>query len=255
MKTRILTLLALLPLLAGAVSAAPRWDYRVVARYPHDPAAFTQGLTYVDGVLYEGTGQRGESSLRVVELETGAVLDGRGLDPELFGEGIAVLGDRIVQLTWTSGVGLVYERESLREIDRFTYRGQGWGLAHDAARDRLVMSDGGATLRFLDPVSLAETGRVRVTDADRPVPRLNELEVVGDRLFANVWPTDRIAVIDLSTGVLLAWLDLSPLRKQVAGAAEALNGIALDPATGDLLVTGKYWPALFRLELRIPAAD
>lgn len=228
---------------------APMLDYRIVARLPHDPGAFTQGLAYADGVLWEGTGKRGRSSLRRVDPDSGEVLDSVALDDRYFGEGIALVADRVIQLTWTSRTGLVYDRASLEPIGSFEYDGQGWGLCHDPGEDRLVMSDGSAWLRFLDPNSFRELGRVQVTDAGRPIPRINELEVVGGELFANVWPTDRVARIDLASGRVTGWLDFTRLRIEVGGRTDVLNGIAHDPESGRFFLTGKEWPTMFQVEL------
>jgi len=252
-------MLVLLLLPAAACSGedgtpAPLLDYRVVARMPHDPGAYTQGLAYADGVLWEGTGQRGRSSLRRVDPASGDVLQSVALDARHFGEGIALLPDRVIQLTWTSRTGLVYDRASMELIGSFDYQGQGWGLCHDPGADRLIMSDGSATLRFLDPANFRETGRVQVTDGDRPVPRLNELECVGGQLFANVWPIDRIARIDPDSGRVTGWLDMTRLRIEIGGRGEALNGIAHDAATGRFFLTGKEWPTVFQVEL-LPEQD
>ncbi len=228
---------------------APLLEYRVLKKLPHDPAAFTQGLAFKDGLLWEGTGHRGRSTLRRVDPATGEVLASVSLDPALFGEGIALLDDRILQLTWTSRRGLVYERASMELIGEFAYLGQGWGLTYDADEDRLIMSDGSADLRFLDPRSYGETGRIRVTDEEYAITRLNELEYVDGNIFANVWPTDRIARIDPASGRVTGWLDFSRLRIELGGQGRVLNGIAHDDATGRFYVTGKDWPAMYLIEL------
>ncbi len=232
--------------------AAPVYSYTVVNTYPHDPAAFTQGLVYADGLLYEGTGRRGQSTLRRVELETGTVLEQVALEPEYFGEGIALFGDTIFQLTWQANVGFRYARESFTRLGEFTYPTEGWGLTHDG--ERLIMSDGTATLSFRDPATFAEIGRVEVTDATGPVTRLNELEYIQGEVYANIWQTDRVARIDPATGRVTAWIDLSGLlspedRRQ---PVDVLNGIAYDPATDRLFVTGKLWPKLFEIDLVAP---
>lgn len=231
--------------LTGGVSL---YTYRVVEAYPHDPGAFTQGLVLDDGVLFEGTGLRGHSSLRRVDLATGTVLQRHDLNPDLFGEGITVFGDRVVQLTWTSGTGFVYDRETFAREGTFSYATEGWGLTQDG--ERLIMSDGTPTLRFLDPESLGEIGRVDVRDGAQPVQDLNELEYIEGHVFANVWRTDRIAVIDPAGGQVVAWIDLEGLLPADEGAgADVLNGIAFDADAGRLLVTGKLWPRLFAIEL------
>lgn len=223
--------------------------YRVVERYPHDPEAFTQGLVYRAGYLYEGTGLRGESTVRRVELESGRVLEQITLAPQYFGEGITIFGDRLHQLTFTAGVGFVYDSDGFALVDRFTYPGEGWGLTHDGSH--LIMSDGTAELRLLDPHTYAELERIEVTDAGAPVDRLNELEYINGEVYANVWQTDRIARISLETGQVVAWIDLAGLlgSDRFAAGVDVLNGIAYDAEGGRLFVTGKRWPWLFEIEL------
>ena len=229
-------------------SDVPVYGYRVIRAYPHDPAAFTQGLAWADGFLYEGTGLEGRSSLRKVDLKTGRVLKIRRLAKGHFGEGIALCGDRLVQLTWQSRVGFVYDRD-FRQTGRFAYSGEGWGIACDGLR--LVMSDGTATLRRLDARTFKPVGQVTVTDRGRPVARLNELEFVRGELFANVWGTDFIARIDPESGRVLGWIDLRGLSGMLGASAEidVLNGIAYDGRGGRLFVTGKFWPKLFEIRL------
>jgi glutamine cyclotransferase len=227
----------------------PVYGYTVARAYPHDREAYTQGLVYDRGVLYEGTGQYGRSTLRRVELETGAVQSSCALPDAFFGEGIALYGDKIFQLTWQSRVGFVYAKDSFAPLRAFSYPTEGWGLTHDGAR--LIMSDGTATLRFLDPDTLEEIGRLDVVDDRGPVERLNELEYVRGEIYANVWQTDRVARIDPRTGFVLGWIDLSGLlgaedRRQ---PVDVLNGIAYDPAGDRLFVTGKLWPKLFEITL------
>ncbi|MBI4771067.1 MAG: glutaminyl-peptide cyclotransferase, partial [Chloroflexi bacterium] len=228
------------------------YSFQIVHSYPHDPGAFTEGLVYADGALYEGTGLHGKSTLRRVALETGAVEQSVSLPEQYFGEGVTVLGQRIVQLTWQSGVGFVYDRRTFARLGQFSYPWEGWGLTYDGGR--LVMSDGTETLHFLDPQGFAEVGRVRVTDRQRPVTRLNELEYVRGEIYANVWQTDRIARIDPSSGQVLGWIDLTGLLRAEdrAGRVDVLNGIAYDPAGDRLFVTGKWWPKLFEIRL-LPA--
>ena len=227
----------------------PAYTYRVVNTYPHDRQAFTQGLAYVDGTLYEGTGLYGASSLRRVELETGAVLQQHDLQAQYFGEGIAVVGDRIMQLTWQSNVGFVYDRTSFKPIGQWNYPTEGWGLTYDG--ERLIMSDGTATIRFLDPQTFAEIGRIDVMDAHGPVTRLNELEYIHGELWANVWQTDRIARIDPQTARVVGWIELAGLlsAEDRAEPVDVLNGIAYDAANKRVLVTGKLWPKLFEIEI------
>lgn len=224
------------------------YGYRVVAEHPHDPDAFTQGLVLEEGVLFESTGLYGQSTLRRVDLETGAVLQRHDLADELFGEGIAIHDDRIIQLTWQAGTGFVYDLETFALQREFSYDTEGWGLTHDGSR--LVMSDGTARLHFLDPHTFEPLSDVAVTWRGEPVDRLNELEYVDDHVLANVWLTDRIAVIDPATGAVAAWIDLEGLLPAEERAdADVLNGIAFDAESRRLLVTGKLWPRLFEIEL------
>ena len=227
---------------------APVAGYQVVRTFPHDPQAFTQGLVYLDGVLYEGTGLNGQSSIRKVKLENGEVLQIQKIDPQYFGEGIAAWGSTLVQLTWRGGIGFVYDRATFQRKKTFTYTGEGWGLAFDGAR--LAMSDGSAFIRFLDPSTFAETGRIEVRDGGAPVPNLNELEFVKGELFANVWQTDRIARIAPKTGQVVGWIDLAGLLDpRDARGVDVMNGIAYDAAQDRLFVTGKLWPKIFEIRV------
>jgi glutaminyl-peptide cyclotransferase len=229
--------------------ALPVYGYRVVNVYPHDRQAYTQGLILCDGFLYEGTGLNGASSLRKVRLETGRVVEQHSLDRQYFGEGITEWGGRLLQLTWKSNLGFIYDRSSLKVLGTFSYLGEGWGLTHD--RDRLIMSDGTATLRFLDPRTLRETGRLNVRYGDVPLTDLNELEFVQGEIYANVYQTDWIARISPQTGAVTGWIDLRGLLPEVDGRipVDVLNGIAYDAGRKRLFVTGKLWPKLFEIEL------
>ena len=222
------------------------YRYRVVRSYPHDRRAYTQGLVYDSGFFYEGTGQQGESSLRKVEPETGKVLSQVNLDGSLFGEGVALLDDRIYQLTWTTKVGFVYEKETLRQINRIYYQTQGWGLA--TIGDTLVMSDGTNVLWFLNS-DFNVLSSVDVWDNKGMVDNLNELEMIEGELWANIWQTDRIARIDPSTGKVLGYVELNNLlpREEREPGTDVLNGIAWDAAGRRLFVTGKYWPQLYEI--------
>jgi glutamine cyclotransferase len=251
-----LGLLSLLVMATGILAAyqgtgrstAPVAKYRVVRVYPHDPEAFTQGLVYVDGFLYEGTGLNGRSSIRKVKLENGEVVQIQKLDSQYFGEGIAVKGDTIYELTWQSEIGFLYDRATFTRKGTFNYKGEGWGLTHDG--QRLIMSDGSAFLRFLDPGTLKELSRIQVKDGTSPVANLNELEYVKGEIFANVWQTHRIARISPKTGRVIAWLNLEGLLTlHEAQQADVLNGIAYDPAGDRLFVTGKLWPKLFEIKI------
>jgi glutaminyl-peptide cyclotransferase len=227
---------------------AERLRVEVLATFPHDPDAFTQGLELRDGLLYESTGRYGRSDVRVTDLETGAVLRRVPLPDEFFGEGLTLVGDHVWQLTWQEQVALRRDRESLAERDRVAYDGQGWGLCHDEPGGRLVMSDGSAELTFRDPETFAVRGTVRVRHGDLPVERLNELECVGGVVWANVWLTDEIVRIDPSTGAVTAVVDASGLlpADQRPGV-DVLNGIAAVPGTDTFVITGKLWPTVFHV--------
>ena len=220
---------------------------RVVAKFPHDTEAFTQGLFFRDGYFYEGTGLKGRSTLRRVELETGRVLASRALGSEFFGEGIALFGGDLVQLTWQSKVAFVYDFGTFEPKGRFSYETEGWGLASDGAQ--WIMSDGTSSLYFRDASSFAVTRRLPVTDADgRPVSLLNELEYVEGMVYANVWKSDQIFVIDPTSGQVREVLDLAGLLSPAEeSAADVLNGIAYDPESGRVFVTGKLWPYVFEI--------
>lgn len=234
----------------GLPPQAPVYGHTVVRTYPHDRGAFTQGLAFDnEGTLFESTGRRGQSSLRRVELSSGAVLQRHDLPPSLFGEGVTVFGDRIIQLTWQAGRAFVYDRASFDLLREFSYPTEGWGLTHDGRR--LIMSDGTATLYFLHPETFAETTRLTVRDHRGPVIRLNELEYVRGEILANVWQTDRIARIDPQTGHVNSWIDLTGLLKpgDSRQPVDVLNGIAYDTRSDRLFVTGKWWPRLFEISL------
>ena len=233
---------------AGQRGTAPVWRYDLVRTYPHDSEAFTQGLVYRDGFLYESTGMNGRSSLRRVALETGRVMQRLSLDRRYFAEGLASWGPHLVQLTWDTGVGFVYDRASFKLLKTFTYGGEGWGLADDGKQ--LVLSDGSPTLKFLDPTTFTVTRRVTVRDGVSPVDELNELEVIGGLVYANVWLTERIAIISPDDGKVVAWLDMSKLTPKVTSPDAVLNGIAYDAAGERLFVTGKLWPQLFEIKVR-----
>ncbi len=225
------------------------YGYEIVNTYPHDPGAFCQGLVIVDGYLYEGTGQRGRSTLRKVELETGKVLQQVSLDRRFFGEGITIWDERIYQLTWQAGLGIVYDKESFKEVGRFRVRGEGWGLTHDGTH--LILSNGTQTLQFIDPKTFRVVRRLNVRDGRNWVRDLNELEYAGGVILANVWGSDRIAWISPKTGNVTAWIDLRGLKPaEIRHNSEAvLNGIAYDPESKRLFVTGKHWPKLFEIRI------
>jgi glutamine cyclotransferase len=231
-------------------SRAPVSGYAITHVYPHDPRAFTQGIEYRDGVLYEGTGLNGQSTLRKVELATGKVLQQVGVPPDYFGEGITTWGQTILQLTWQSQVGFVYDRDTFKQLRTFKYTGEGWGLTHNETS--LIMSDGSPSLRILDPKTLIETRRLLVSDAGIVIRDLNELEWVNGEIYANVWQTNFIARISPASGRVLGWIDLTGLlpREDQQRGADVLNGIAYDAAAHRLLVTGKLWPKLFEITLK-----
>jgi glutaminyl-peptide cyclotransferase len=233
----------------------PSYGYRVVKAYPHDPEAYTQGLAYRDGFLYESTGRNGQSTLRKVNLETGAVVQQTRLDSRYFAEGLADWNGHLVQLTWQSGIAFVYDRATFRLENTFTYSGEGWGLTQDGAR--LIMSDGSDTLRLLDPSSFRERARVAVRDGGMPVRNLNELEFVEGEVYANIWHTDRIARISPQSGRVVGWIDLTGLLPSVykLEAEAVLNGIAYDAADDRLFVTGKLWPKLFEIRVERRAQE
>jgi glutamine cyclotransferase len=230
------------------VEAKPaRYTYEVVHIYPHDQSAFTQGLVIENGVLYEGTGLRGYSTLRRIELETGNVLQLYALPDDFFGEGITVFGDTIIQLTWQSEKGFVYNKSSFELLSEFEYFTEGWGITHDGSR--LIMSDGTANLYFLDAETFENVGQVEVHD-DEPVTNLNELEYVNGDVYANIWGEDKIAIINPQTGQIKGWIDLTGIYKQEkTDPNSVLNGIAYNAEDERLFITGKLWSQLFEIKL------
>jgi glutaminyl-peptide cyclotransferase len=231
------------------VRAPIEYTYEVVRAYPHDPNAFTQGFEYRDGFLYEGTGLNGRSSLRRVRLETGQVAQRTDLQHEFFGEGITVHGDEVFQLTWQSQIGFVYRLSDFQLLRKFSYQGEGWGLASSGTE--VFMSDGTNVIRVLDPRTLAERRRIPVHDGNTAVSYLNELEFVDGEIFANVWQSERIARISPQTGAVVGWIDLSGLLGPMyrSGSVDVLNGIAYDKTDRRLFVTGKLWPRVFEIKL------
>jgi glutamine cyclotransferase len=247
---RLIAMVMGLGLLGGQIVTdnLPVSGYQVVRVYPHDPNAFTQGLQFVDGVLYEGTGLNGRSSIRRVKLETGEVLQKRDVPAQHFGEGITVWKNDLIELTWQSQVALVYDRETFQQRRTFNYSGEGWGLTHDGVN--LIMSDGTDYLRFLDPATFDVRRRTRVMVGDTPLRNLNELEYVKGEVLANVWTTDYIARIAPATGRVLGYIDLRGLLTASERPSDGvLNGIAYDAQRDRLFVTGKLWPKLFEIRL------
>ncbi|GGM96925.1 glutaminyl-peptide cyclotransferase [Lentzea pudingi] len=236
-----LVIVAVLAACSSPQEAKPQVE--VLQKIPHDATAFTQGLELVDGVLYEGTGLEGQSTMRALDPSTGNVQKKVDLPPDFFGEGITVVGDTIWQITWQNGVAIERDRRTLDELRRVEYQGEGWGICDDG--QRLVMSDGTAKLTFRDPRTFAETGSVQVSRDGKPLAQLNELECVGGKVWSNVWKTDEIVRIEPSTGQVTNTYDLSSLKPQ--GDVDVLNGIAHVPGTNEFLVTGKNWPTIFRV--------
>ena len=227
-------------------------SFKVVATFPHDSRAFTQGLVVSGGEFYESTGLFGESSLRRVEIATGRVLQEIKVPEKYFAEGLALVGDELLQLTWQSHIGFVYDRQTFKQKRTFAYKTEGWGIAYDGSA-RLVMSDGTDTLSFLDPKTLAVTGTIRVRDAGRPITQLNELEWIEGEIWANVWMTDRIARISPATGEVNSWIDLAslwPVDQRQSPGDQVLNGIAYDKAARRIYVTGKKWPRVYQIAVQ-----
>jgi glutamine cyclotransferase len=230
----------------------PLYTYKIVNTYPHDRNAFTQGLVFEDGVLYEGTGLHGQSTLRKVELETGDILRILTLPAQFFGEGVTIYGNKLIQLTWQSNVGFIYDKESFELLQEFNYSTEGWGITHDGKR--LIMSDGTSTLHFLDPETFQEIGQIEVYDRNGPVTKLNELEYVQGEIYANIWKTDRVARIAPLTGRVMGWIELENILspEDRNHRVDALNGIAYDAKNDRLFVTGKFWPKIIEIEMISP---
>lgn len=232
-----------------APPSIPTYTFTIINAYNHDRNAFTQGLAFENNTLYEGTGLYGESSLRKVDLPTGKVLQVHTLPNEYFGEGIAIFRDSVIQLTWQSRKGFVYDKNSFEVIRDFTYDTEGWGITHDGKR--LIMSDGTSTLYFLDADTFKPVGYIQVHDDDKPVSKLNELEYIDGQIYANVWCTENIAMIDPNSGRVAGWIDLSGILPPQADnkPVDVLNGIAYDTTNNRLFITGKLWPQLFEIKL------
>ncbi len=244
------------PSATNAAGSVVAYEYEVVATYPHDTQAFTQGFVYTRNgdrdAYYESTGLRGRSSLRLVDLKSGRVLRSRQLDARYFGEGLALHDGRLIQLTWQLKTGFIYDAATFEKLSEFRYTTEGWGLTYDADRERLILSDGSDRLYFYDPKTLRPTDWVAVRDEGRPVERLNELEYIDGKVYANVWQTDRIVIIDPADGNVTGRVDLHGLldAKDLVNGPDVLNGIAHDAKTGRLFVTGKLWPKVFEIRLR-----
>jgi glutaminyl-peptide cyclotransferase len=249
-NAQALLLAALLPLAAGAMAAIPTYDFKVLRSYPHDAQAFTEGLLYRDGFLYESTGLNGKSSIRKVNLETGKVLQSKDIPPQYFGEGLTVWDDTLVGLTWQTQTGFVFDLKTFELRNQFAYPGEGWGLTQNGKE--LIMSDGTPTLRFLDPKTFLEVRRVKVTADGIAVAQINELEVVDGEVYANLWHTNTIARIDPANGKIVGWIDLGKLYPDAGkgrNGENVLNGIAYDAEKKRLFVTGKLWPKIYEIKL------
>ena len=245
----VLLIISILMATSALAEPVPVYRYKVLNTFSHDPSAFTQGLAIDKGVLYESTGLNGASSVRRVELATGKVMQSQSLAAEFFGEGLTTWRGKLIQLTWQSQLGFVYDQKTLRPLKQFRYGTEGWGLTHDGRR--LILSDGSANLYFLDPENFAPLGQITVKENGVPVPWLNELEFVQGEVYANVWHTQRIARISPQTGQVTAWIDLSGLPGPMykLGEEDVANGIAYDAQSKRLFVTGKRWPRLFEIEV------
>jgi glutaminyl-peptide cyclotransferase len=235
--------------ISSTYRGSPVHSYEVINSYPHDPDAYTQGLIIHNGQMYEGTGHYGKSSLRAVDLETGDVQKIIELSRMNFGEGVTIFSGKIIQLTWRSGTGYIYDSETFERIGEFNYKGEGWGITHDSSH--LIMSTGGSELNFLDPVTFRIVNTLPVWDDSGPVYGLNELEYVNGEVWANVYPTDLIARINPDTGEINSWIYLEGLldAESPERRPEILNGIAFDHETKKLYLTGKYWPRLYEVEI------
>lgn len=246
MRHLLLALIGAL-LLGSPVAAETRW--KLVTSYPHDPGAFTEGLFFHDGALYESTGLEGQSEIRKVRLKDGAVLERRVVHPPYFGEGIVNWKDRLISLTWRHEQGFIWNLTDFSPVSRFRYPGEGWGLTQDGRN--IIMSDGTAELRFLDPETLDEQRRITVRWQGQPIERLNELEYVKGEIWANIWLESRIARIDPVSGAVIDWVDISPLVKAGGGSGPdaVANGIAYDAERDRLFVTGKNWTKLFEIRV------
>ncbi|MEX0769836.1 MAG: glutaminyl-peptide cyclotransferase [Balneolaceae bacterium] len=238
-----------LPPVSDTPDGSIRYNWRVVKVFPHDPEAFTQGLIYRNGYLYESTGKKGTSTLRKVKLETGKVIRQREVEDDYFAEGLTEWQDQLIQLTLSSELGFVYERSTFKILRTFRISGEGWGLTNDG--EMLIMSDGTSTLRFLDPDTFQVKRQVTVSENGEPVGRLNELEMIDDKIFANILFRDEIAVIDPVNGKVTGWIDLQKLVNMVEREApvNVLNGIAYDALNDRIFITGKMWPRLFEIEI------
>jgi glutamine cyclotransferase len=222
------------------------YTYHIVRTYPHDQSAFTEGLVVENGTLYETTGQLGASTLRRVDLETGKVQQEVMLPEQYFGEGMTTINDSIIQLTWLSHIGFVYDKETFALLGNFSYSTEGWGLTYNGSE--LIMSDGSSNLYFLNPVTFQKTGQIGVHDGNNSITNINELEYVAGNIYANIWQTQKIAIINPQTGAVKGWIDLTGIYQSKI-ADNVLNGIAYDSKTERFFVTGKDWPNLYQIQI------
>jgi glutamine cyclotransferase len=226
----------------------PIYSYEIINTYPHDVRAFTEGLVYEAGYIYESTGKYNESTLRKVDLQTGEILKLHKLDEYYFGEGITLYHNKIFQLTWKSKVGLIYDKDSFTLISKFYYNTEGWGITHND--EHLIMSDGTDEIFFLNPQNFKKVYSIKVHDEFRPITRLNELEFIKGEIYANVWKSDKIARICPHTGKITGWIDLKGLLSpKEYKSADTLNGITYDNEKNSFIVTGKMWPKIFEIKL------
>jgi glutamine cyclotransferase len=248
LRRQFRALLTLSLALLALASAHAQDAYQVIHTYPHDAQAFTQGLIYLDGHLYESTGLEGHSSLRMEDLETGRILQFQDV-PKYFAEGLTNWGSTLIQLTWQSHIAFVYDRFSFHLLRTLPYTSEGWGLTQDG--HSIILSDGSATLRFLDPTTFHVLRRVTVTDHGKPIDQLNELEYIHGQIYANIWYSDRIVRISPATGKVLGFIDLTGLlpAAERSDPNAVLNGIAYDSENDRLFVTGKLWPKLFEIRV------
>ncbi len=237
------------PASASSTQSVGIYTYQIIHTYPHDSKAFTEGLVFDNGILYEGTGLNGESSIRKVDLTTGNILQIYQLPAEYFGEGITIYKDTLIQLTWKSHVGFIYDKNTFDLLHQFSYPTEGWGLTYDGKR--LILSDGTPTIHFLDPVTFRPEAEINVENRGTPTDKINELEFIGGKIYANIWQTDKIAIIDPLDGKVSALIDLTGLlqTQKYTGTVDVLNGIAYDSLANRLFVTGKSWPFLFEIKL------
>jgi len=235
---------------APTTGPAPKYGYQIVNMWPHDSNAFTQGLILMDGKLLESTGQEGFSSLRRVELESGKVLQKVDVSEPYFAEGMTQLNGKVYQLTWQHQLGFIYDAQTFNRLGQFNYQGEGWGLTTDG--QSLILSDGTPNIRFIDPANFRVTKTINVTDQNRPIRELNELEYVKGEIYANVWHDNRIATIDPQSGRVNSWIDLTGLMPEgeLLDPEAVLNGIAYDQASDKLIVTGKLWPRVYEIKVK-----